>query len=81
MLADQWDAGQTVDDDLLILINPGEAGEDFTLPPGEYAATWQVLLDTSDAFNPPGLSFPAGGSVLMQAHSLAVLTGQRATAG
>ena len=81
MLADQWDAGQTVDDDLLILINPGEAGEDFTLPPGEYAASWQVLLDTSDAFNPPGLSLPAGGSVLMQAHSLAVLTGQRATAG
>jgi isoamylase len=81
MLADQWDAGQAVDDDLLILVNAGEAGEGFTLPPGEYAASWQVVLDTSDAFNPPGLTFPPARSVVMQAHSLAVLTSQRPAPG
>lgn len=35
MTADQWDAGEPVDNDLLILVNASGIDGEFTLPPGE----------------------------------------------
>ncbi len=81
MQADQWDAGQTVDDDLLILINADGTDQGFTLPPGEYAASWQMVLDTADVPRTGGPVLPPSHFVLMQAHSLAVLVSQRAAPG
>lgn len=43
------------------------------LPPGEYAVSWEVALDTSDAPKTAGITFQPVPSVTMQAHSLAVL--------
>ena len=77
MMSDQWDAGQPVDDDLLILANASGLDEEFTLPPGEYAVSWQVALDTSDAPRTAGVALQPTQSVIMQAHSMAVLIGQR----
>ena len=77
MMADQWDAGQPVDDDLLILVNASGLDEDFSLPPGEYAVSWQVALDTSDAPRTTGITLRPAQSVIMQAHSMALLIGQR----
>jgi isoamylase len=73
MTADQWDAGQPVDNDLLVLVNASEIDDEFTLPPGEYAVSWEVALDTSDAPRTAGVTFQPAQSVTMQAHSLAVL--------
>jgi hypothetical protein len=33
MMADQWDAGQAVDNDLLILVNADGMDEEFSLQP------------------------------------------------
>ena len=77
MAADQWDAGQPVDNDLLILMNASGLDEMFTLPPGEYAVSWEVALDTSDAPRPAAVTLQPSQSVIVQAHSLAVLIGQR----
>jgi hypothetical protein len=73
MTADQWDAGQPVDSDLLVLFNASGLDEVFTLPQGGYALSWQVALDTSDAPRTAGATLQPAQSVIMQAHSLAVL--------
>jgi glycogen operon protein len=77
MTADQWDAGEPVDNDLLILVNASELDDEFTLPPGEYAASWEVALDTSDAPRTTGIMMRPAQPVVMQAYSLAVLISQR----
>jgi isoamylase len=77
MTADQWDAGQPVDDDLLILVNAGGLDDEFTLPAGEYAVGWEVALDTSDAPQTVGVTLLPAQLVTMQADSLAVLISQR----
>jgi isoamylase len=76
MTADQWDAGQPVDNDLLILVNPSELNHEFTLPPGEYAVSWEVTLDTSDSPRTSGVTMQPAQSVIMQAHSMTVLISQ-----
>jgi isoamylase len=73
MTADQWDAGQPVDNDLLILVNASGIDDEFTLPPGEYAVSWETALDTSDAPRTAGITLQPAQAITMQAHSLAVL--------
>jgi pullulanase/glycogen debranching enzyme len=77
MTADQWDAGEPVDNDLLILVNAGGDGDEFTLPSGEYAMSWEIALDTSDATGKAGLTLRPAQSLIMEANSVAVLIGQR----
>ena len=77
MTADQWDVGQPVDNDLLILVNAGGLDDEFTLPPGEYALSWEVTFDTSDVPRTAGVTLLPTQSVAMQAHSMTVLMSQR----
>jgi glycogen operon protein len=81
MTADQWDAGQPVDDDLLILVNATGSDLGFTLPPGEYAAGWELALYTSEAPRPPDLTLLPGEIVGLLAHTLAILVSQHAAPG
>ena len=64
-----------VDDHFLLYLNSGEQ-LDVTLPPEQYAAGWDVVVDTgaSAAARPP---CPAGGTLALPARSVVVLREHR----
>ncbi|MEJ1229444.1 MAG: glycogen debranching protein GlgX [Galbitalea sp.] len=64
--------GPIVDRNFLILFNAGDDPVSFTLPPDEYAASWEIVVDTAadDAVPQPQ---PAGAALPLEGRSLAVL--------
>ena len=62
-----------VDDSFLVLFNGHYEPVEFTLPSKEYGATWQVVLDTTDALPDLEGSHEASSPVTLEARSTVVL--------
>ncbi|MGI8692456.1 MAG: glycogen debranching protein GlgX [Geodermatophilaceae bacterium] len=60
------------DDSFLLCFNAHDDSIDFTLPPSEYAANWQVVVDTSLAKHDETV-FGAGATMALSGRSLVVL--------
>ena len=67
--------GTITDDHFLLYFNAGEQGE-ITLPPEEYSAAWDVVIDTGGDAN-GATALAAGSTYGMQARSLIVLQEHR----
>ena len=64
--------GGTIIDDHFLLYFNADGPAQVTLPPDEYAAAWDVVIDTGgDADADP--TYPAGGTFELTTHSLVVL--------
>ncbi|HEX5494843.1 MAG TPA: glycogen debranching protein GlgX [Mycobacteriales bacterium] len=63
---------RVVDDSFLLCFNAHDEPIDFTLPPAEYAARWQVVLDTATDGTTQERTCPAGDVVAVTDHSLQV---------
>ncbi len=64
--------GQRIVDDHFLLYFNADGDAQVTLPPDEYAAAWDVVIDTGEKTD-PDQPLPAGGSFPMATHSLVVL--------
>jgi isoamylase len=53
---------RVVDDSFLLMFNAHDAPLEFTLPPDEYAAAWQIVIDTN-GLTEPVHPIPAGSTV------------------
>jgi glycogen operon protein len=60
-----------VDDHFLLFFNAGE-GLELTLPPGEYAEAWDVVIDTGGVAD-NGRTYKAGEQFFLEPHSTVVL--------
>jgi isoamylase len=60
------------DDHFLLWFNAGHEEVEVTLPPEEYAAAWDVVIDTGGAVGDPG-EHAAGSRVTMASRSVVVL--------
>ncbi|MHB8875635.1 MAG: glycogen debranching protein, partial [Myxococcaceae bacterium] len=61
-----------VGDTLLVLANAHHQAVEFTLPPVEWGAEWEILVDTAHA-EPIRRAAPAGGSLKLEPRSMMVL--------
>ena len=62
-----------IDDSFLILYNAQPEPATFTLPAGEYGTGWTAVLDT-DSRVERGQKFEAGATLVLEHHSLVMLT-------
>ncbi len=60
------------DDSFLLLFNAHHEDLDFALPPEEFSAAWQTVIDTS-GISDDGAALPAGASVTVTARGTVVL--------
>jgi glycogen operon protein len=63
-----------VDDSFLMCFNAHHELVDFTLPPSEYAESWQTVIDTTVAESADKAAVTAAGArISVEARSLVVL--------
>ncbi len=78
-LADRDERGErVVDDSFLLAFNAHHEDLDFTVPDGEYASRWAVVVDTAtgvvtEADDEEATAVEGGGTLLVPARSLVVL--------
>ncbi|WP_235497531.1 glycogen debranching protein GlgX, partial [Aeromicrobium sp. Leaf272] len=75
-IADRDERGErVVDDSFLMAFNAHHEGIEFTVPDGEYASTWAVVVDTaSGTVTEPGDELVEGGATIeLEGRSLVVL--------
>jgi glycogen operon protein len=66
--------GQRVlDDSFLLCFNAHYESIEFTLPPKEFGASWQVMVFTGPEEESPADEVPGGGTLTVDAHSAVVL--------
>jgi glycogen operon protein len=66
--------GQRVlDDSFLLCFNAHYESIEFTLPPKEFGASWQVMVFTGPEEETPADEVPGGGTLTVEAHSAVVL--------
>ena len=66
------DRGQPITDDHFLLYFNADGPADVTLPPDEYAAAWDVVIDTGGAADDE-TPHAAGGKLHLETHSVLVL--------
>jgi isoamylase len=65
--------GETITDrNFLLLFNAGDAPVTFTIPPDEYAASWEIVVDTATA-TPTTAPLAAGATVPIEGKATMVL--------
>jgi len=64
--------GQAITDDHFLLYFNADGPADVTLPPDEYAAAWDVVIDTGGAADDE-VAHDAGGKLHLETHSVLVL--------
>ncbi|NYD43734.1 glycogen debranching protein GlgX [Nocardioides panaciterrulae] len=71
-IAGRDERGQPIVDDHFLLYFNADGPAEVTLPPDEYAAAWDVVIDTGGAADGSG-PLKAGGTLPLETHSLMVL--------
>lgn len=64
---------RVVDDSFLLCFNAHYEPLEFTLPPKEFGASWQVVVFTGPEETTPADEVPGGGKLTVEAHSAVVL--------
>ncbi|MEZ0351085.1 glycogen debranching protein GlgX [Mycobacterium sp. pR1184] len=64
---------RVVDDSFLLCFNAHYEPLEFTLPPKEFGASWQVVVFTGPEETTPADEVPGGGTLTVDAHSSVVL--------
>ncbi len=64
-----------VDDSFILIFNAHDGDIEFTLPPANFGAKWELMVDTADAGGYPAEDtfIPAGGTIVCQARTTMVL--------
>jgi glycogen operon protein len=66
---------RVVDDSFLLCFNAHYEPIEFTLPPKEFGASWQVVVYTGPEETTPADEVPGGGMLNVDAHTAVVLRG------
>ena len=66
------DRGQAITDDHFLLYFNADGPAEVTLPPDEYAAAWDVVIDTGGAAD-DAVKYAAGDTLSLETHSVIVL--------